>query len=89
MKTHEEYIDDWNSLHCKCYRELDSEGVECPVERAKYRNDIMVAYCEKMILEAKEAYYKGTPIMEDKTFDWIEDGLKLLSPNSKILEKIG
>lgn len=40
---------------------------------------------EKIILEAQDAYYNGTPIMDDAEFDSLWDELKKLDPANKIL----
>lgn len=40
---------------------------------------------EKKILEAQDAYYNGTPIMDDAEFDSLWDELKKLDPTNKIL----
>lgn len=40
---------------------------------------------EKIILEAQEAYYNDTPIMDDAEFDSLWDELKKLDPTNKIL----
>ena len=42
------------------------------------------------MLQAKEAYYNtSSPIMDDKSYDWIEDRLKNLRPDSDMLSKVG
>ena len=41
------------------------------------------------ILEAKEAYYAGNPIMQDKDFDAIEASLRAINPKAKVLNKVG
>ena len=40
---------------------------------------------ETKILEAQDAYYNGTPIMDDAEFDALWDELKRLDPTNKIL----
>jgi len=44
---------------------------------------------EKLIVEAKKAYYLGSPIMSDKNFDALEDELRNLDPNNPILQIVG
>ena len=79
MKDHKEYIDEWNRKHC-----------EFVADPSVDRNMSMANYCEGRLLEAKRAYYDSdSPIMEDKTYDWFEDRLKILNPDSKILLKVG
>lgn len=74
-----DFIEEWNRLHCIFIQ----EGPEI-------RNKKMADWLEEKILEAKEAYYNtGTPIMEDATYDKMENYLKTLRPGSKILEKVG
>ena len=74
MKDHKEYLDMWNDNHLLLIRK---------------RNTTMAELCENLIVTAKEAYYNGSPIMEDKTYDWFEDRLRILNPDSKILDKVG
>jgi hypothetical protein len=79
MKTRKDLVDEWNDLHIK-YTKFGPIG----------RNGRMIEFCEKYILEAKEAYYNTeSPIMEDEAFDMLESSLKTLRPNSKVLEKVG
>lgn len=74
-----EYLKEWNELHRK-YTKLGSET----------RNSKMADYCEEMIMEAKKHYYgSGNTIMEDSTYDRLENCLKVLRPDSKILDKVG
>lgn len=84
VEKHNFYLDEWNRIHC-------SIVAENPKPSAEERNSRMADYCEKMILKAKETYYNNPDemIMEDFTYDWFEDRLKILRPNSKILEKVG
>ena len=89
MKDDKDYLDDWNNLHCKCVKENNKVGRNGK-ESADYRNGVMADYCEEMILKGKEAYYgTGNIIMTDQQYDKFENILKLLRPNSKILEKVG
>lgn len=75
MKTHKEYIEMWNENHLLLIRK---------------RNTTMVELCENLLVQAKEAYYNSeSPIMEDKTYDWFEDRLRILKPDSNILDKVG
>ena len=79
MKTDKEWLEDWVKLHQKY-----------TVEGSDIRNNKMADYCEEKILEAKEAYYdSGETIMSDKYYDRLEDNLKILRPDSKVLEKVG
>jgi len=78
MKTNKFYLKEWNDLFTKNVHN-DSPHV----------NEVMADYCEKLLLKAKARYYKGLPIMEDNVYDNIEDKLKILRPNSKVLEKVG
>lgn len=52
-------------------------------------NAALASYAEILIRQAKYEYYKGTPIMDDKSYDWLEDNLRSLNPNSSILESVG
>lgn len=79
MKDLEATRDSWNTLyiaHCK--------------KGGEHVNNIMADWCEKIMLQAKEAYYNtSSPIMDDKSYDWIEDRLKNLRPDSDMLSKVG
>ena len=89
MKTEKEYTKDWNDLHCKLVAENNTSG-RTGVASAAYRNNAMADYCERMILEGKEVYYNsGENIMSDLQYDRFEDRLRVLRPDSKILEKVG
>ena len=52
-------------------------------------NEAMADWCEEMILEAKDKYYRGIVFIHDDVFNKIEARLELLRPTSKILEKVG
>jgi hypothetical protein len=79
MMTIKEFIDEWNDLHCFYIKQGPT-----------IRNQLMIKYCEKKILEAKTAYYNTEdPIMEDMVYDSIENRLRILDPNNPILEKVG
>lgn len=79
MKTDKEWIVLWNKMH-----------IEHCKKGGAIRNNIMADYCEEMILAAKKAYYGSSEvIMSDTRYDWFEDTLKLLRPDSNILEKVG
>ena len=41
------------------------------------------------LLEAKETYYTGTPIMSDKEFDELEDQLRKADPNNEYFSIVG
>jgi len=73
-----EFFPIWNEKHCE-YIGLGGEE----------RNRLMGIWCEHQLLEAKKAYYNGNPIMEDRVFDKIEEYLRVLNPDSKVLEKVG
>jgi NAD-dependent DNA ligase len=50
----------------------------------------MADFCESQIILAKKAYYDTeSPIMEDIVYDKFEDYLKIIRPDSKVLEKVG
>ena len=77
MKDHQEIIIEWNKMFCSVVL-TDTDT-----------NTFMADYCERSILAAKEAYYEGSPIMLDTSYDWFEDRLRRLRPDSKIMEKVG
>ena len=83
MEDDKYWIDEWNQLHIQYVKEERENKID------NYRNDKMADYCEEIIIKAKKAYYDGNPIMTDSKFDRFEEYLKLLRPNSKILEKVG
>lgn len=74
MMTKDQYVDLWNEKH---------------ISLVEYRNNQMADWCEQMIDKAKTAYYTGKAIMDDETYDAIENDLKLLRPTSKMLKKVG
>jgi NAD-dependent DNA ligase len=79
MMTIKDFHETWNKLHIETVK-ADSAN----------RNSIMALWLENQILQAKEAYYNtGTPIMEDRVYDKMEDYLKTLNPTSSVLEKVG
>jgi len=43
----------------------------------------------KQLIEWKEAYYNGQPIVDDITFDSLEDGLKTIDPNNEYFNIVG
>ena len=43
----------------------------------------------KQVAEAKEAYYNGNPIMDDATYDALEDELRKLDPSNAVLATVG
>lgn len=89
MLTEKDYTDIWNELHCKCVKENEALG-NTGADSSLYRNNIMADHCEEMILKAKDAYYNsGDVIMSDWQYDMFEDRLRVLRPNSIILNKVG
>lgn len=88
MIEHKAINEKWNKLHCELVME-NKNSDRSSEERAKHRNDAMLKYCEEMITKAKKAYHDGTPIMSDKSFDWIKNNLKNLNALSKILNQDG
>ncbi len=84
MRSDELMNKEWNEQHCALV--ATARDLELP---SSFRNEKMADYCESVILKAKEAYYDGTPIMTDVWYDKIEDNLRILRPNSKMLEKVG
>ncbi len=88
MRSDEQMNEEWNEQHCK-YVQINRDNGRITHEAASFRNNRMADYCESVILKAKEAYYDGTPIMTDVWYDKIEDNLRILRPNSKMLEKVG
>jgi NAD-dependent DNA ligase len=74
MREYKEIVEEWNDMHCKFVAQ---------------RNNAMADHCEKNIAAAKHFYYAGTPIMSDKSFDWLEDKLKVLRPDSSSLKRVG
>lgn len=43
----------------------------------------------KRIQDAKDAYYNGNPLMDDATFDSLEDQLRAIDPNHPVLARVG
>lgn len=82
MKTDEEWNNHWNIAHFH-FVKLDR------INGTKERNTKMADYAEELILRAKEHYYSGDDIMSDNAFDKLERNLKLLRPDSPVLEKVG
>lgn len=89
MKLNQEYTDEWNEKHFQCVSDGRSNNLS-PAAHAEYRNNIMADHCEDMIVLAKKAYYDSdNPIMEDSQYDKFEDYLRILRPDSKVLQKVG
>ena len=44
---------------------------------------------EEQILKHKKLYYQGIPDIEDSTYDFMEEALRELAPDSPVLEMIG
>lgn len=79
MLTIKDFYPIWNALH-----------QEHTVKGADARNEAMSLWLEDTIIEAKKAYYEtGENLMEDRVYDKLEEYLKLLKPDSKVLEKVG
>lgn len=56
----------------------------------KYANELSIADLEKLILTLKHYYYNtDEPLVEDETFDLIEEVLKNRDPQNKILKMVG
>lgn len=75
-------------------KDLPSIWNQKHIEYIKYgsavRNKMMAEYCEEQILAAKQAYYNTeSPIMEDAVYDKLEEYLRILNPESHILQKVG
>ena len=49
----------------------------------------MTQFYSDLIIEAKQAYYNGNPIMDDIVYDKIEDCLRLIDPKNKALNIVG
>lgn len=82
MKEQSEYLTEWNEKHCALVADPSYNYLD--------RNEIMAIHCEDLIIRAKEAYYSTPiPIMSDRTYDWLEDMLKILKPDSAILKIVG
>ena len=48
-----------------------------------------VTKLEKTLTEAQDAYYNGTPVMDDDEYDALADELASLSPKNKVLRRVG
>lgn len=74
-----EFYEIWNRRHR-----------ECVSNNPDTRNDIMASWLEEQILKAKDAYYQSAqPIMDDNVYDKMEEYLKIINPNSPVLQKVG
>lgn len=62
---------------------------QTPEENCAYWTREMSEWYEGLIIDAKEAYYAGEPIMDDTTYDTIEDCLRLIKKDSKVLKQVG
>lgn len=74
----------WNIEYIKNIKEKRENNLN-----SDFTNNKMADFSENWIIKAKEVYYIGEPIMSDQSFDWLEDRLKTLRPNSEILDKVG
>lgn len=73
-------VDKWNRRDIEMLKTMG--GLE--------RNEAMADWLESLIMEAKRMYYTtGNPIMDDESYDDCEDKLRILRPNSPILDKVG
>ena len=52
-------------------------------------NNTKIETIEKQILAHREAYYKGEPLISDEEYDILEEELRVLSPNSQLLQSVG
>lgn len=69
----------WNAMHIKC----------CATN-PETRNEIMGKWLEDQIIAAKAAYYNTeSPLMEDNVYDKMEEYLRMINPDSPVLEKVG
>ena len=101
MKEDKYWSDKWNKLHIKYIAEEMENAIEGISECGKFktfkaqphlaghRNKKMANWLEEILNEAKTKYYTGVEIMSDRQYDKFENYLKLLKPDSKILEKVG
>lgn len=48
-----------------------------------------INFLAKKILEAKKAYYSGTPILRDEEYDALEKSLRAYSLDHEVLKKVG
>lgn len=72
---HKDWIDEWNRIY---------------TEFCRYHNEWNADYLEIMMAKASKAYYEtGDVIMDDQTYDWMENRLRHLRPQSKMLTKVG
>lgn len=78
MKKFSEWLDESNAVHIRAIR----LGYLA-------RNKIVAGYWVEIMSKAKNAYYSGSPIMDDKTYDHFENNLKILDPENPFLEKVG
>lgn len=62
---------------------------QTPDENCDYWTEEMSSWYEELLTDAKEAYYAGTPIMDDQTFDKIEECLRYIKPKSELLRQVG
>lgn len=80
-KDTSELTEYWNQLHKLVIRMGASS--QC-------RNDIFAIYIEDILKQASVAYYTtGETIMTDAVYDSLEDSLKVIKPQSPLLNKVG
>lgn len=77
-----------NETHIQVTSEIMDKMLEGKEGQVYWATEMSVWY-ESLLLQAKEAYYVGKPIMSDKAFDKLEDLLRYIKPYSEALKKVG
>lgn len=86
--TLDEFWVNQNEAHVAIVAEFRAMN-QTPEENCAYWTDQMSSWYEGLITDAKEAYYAGEPIMDDITFDAVENCLRLIKKDSKVLKQVG
>lgn len=74
MREFQDWVDEYNEMYV------------LSIAQHKQRQ---LKWLTETCTKAKNAYYHGNPIMDDKTYDHFEETIRINDPNHPFLEKVG